>query len=238
MLPYIIVPIVLFIIAYNILLYFPRLVHRKRRLGDKGKAVLIAHRGSRFEGLPENTLAAFLDAAKAGADIIELDVWYTKDKKVVVFHDKCLTRMTKGAVTSSVADMCYDDLPLLVPEPRQTDRTSLYPPHQWQRIPLLEEVLELLPPHVSLIIEFKMYDADMAAEVDALIEKYNRQESVFWFSLIESINSKLRHHAPHRPRITSVTTMMWILLLHYSFLLPFVAIDECVFGITLDEVNS
>ncbi len=44
------------------------------------------HRG--FRGLyPENTLTAFKEAAKAGADYIELDVIISKDLQVVVSHE-------------------------------------------------------------------------------------------------------------------------------------------------------
>ncbi len=44
------------------------------------------HRG--FRGLfPENTIVAFKEAAKAGADYIELDVVISKDSQVVVSHE-------------------------------------------------------------------------------------------------------------------------------------------------------
>jgi glycerophosphoryl diester phosphodiesterase len=50
------------------------------------KPLNIAHRGG--AGLwPENTLFAFVSAAKAGYDGAELDVQLTRDKKLVVFHD-------------------------------------------------------------------------------------------------------------------------------------------------------
>jgi hypothetical protein len=48
----------------------------------------VAHRGSKNEGFPENTLAAFAEGIAAGADCIELDVWCTKDGVVHVFHDE------------------------------------------------------------------------------------------------------------------------------------------------------
>lgn len=46
----------------------------------------IAHRGG-ADLWPENTLFAFLAAAKAGFDGAELDVQLTRDEKLVVFHD-------------------------------------------------------------------------------------------------------------------------------------------------------
>lgn len=44
------------------------------------------HRGDRGN-FPENTIPAFISAAKKGADVIELDVVISKDKKVVVSHE-------------------------------------------------------------------------------------------------------------------------------------------------------
>ncbi len=53
---------------------------------------LIAHRGgSRLA--PENTLAAFDEAARLGADAIEMDVRLTADGVVVVFHDERTDRI-------------------------------------------------------------------------------------------------------------------------------------------------
>lgn len=48
----------------------------------------VAHRGSKNEGYPENTLAAFAEGINAGADCIELDVWVSKCGVVHVFHDE------------------------------------------------------------------------------------------------------------------------------------------------------
>ena len=46
----------------------------------------IAHRGG-AQLWPENTLAAFIAAARAGYDAAELDVQLTRDDRLVVFHD-------------------------------------------------------------------------------------------------------------------------------------------------------
>lgn len=59
----------------------------------------IAHRGG-ARLWPENTLFAFVSAAKAGFDGAELDVQLTRDGKLVVFHDfrlkPALCRMPNG----------------------------------------------------------------------------------------------------------------------------------------------
>ena len=57
---------------YHILDKYPLFFRKRRFLGKKGFAQIIGHRGSRLEGLPENTLAAFKHAVENGAEIVEL----------------------------------------------------------------------------------------------------------------------------------------------------------------------
>ena len=54
---------------------------------------LVAHRGGAALA-PENTLPAFEQAARLGADAFELDVRLTADGEVVVFHDDDTARVT------------------------------------------------------------------------------------------------------------------------------------------------
>jgi glycerophosphoryl diester phosphodiesterase len=51
--------------------------------------LIIAHRGA-SQAEPENTVAAFRAAARAGADGVELDVRRTADDHLVVHHDAVL----------------------------------------------------------------------------------------------------------------------------------------------------
>ena len=125
--------------------------------------------------MPENTLAAFKDAAAAGADVVELDVWLTADNRVVVHHDETLLRMTGGLCALSISNVNYLDLPLISPSDEQSSRCLDHirdismPPllasdidlldkshsRDWSRIPLLNEVLDILPPHICLIVEVR-----------------------------------------------------------------------------------
>lgn len=129
-----------------------------------------------YEGLPENTLAAFKDAAAAGADVIELDVWLTADNRVVVHHDETLLRMTNGLNALAISSVNYLDLPLISPCDEQSSRCigherdpsiaaavaesaidllSKSHSDDWSRIPLLSEVLDVLPPGICLIVEVR-----------------------------------------------------------------------------------
>ncbi len=68
---------------------------------------LIAHRGGPVYA-PENTLPAFLNAIKVGADWIEMDVQRTQDGVLVVFHDETVDRTTDG--TGNVGDLTLEQI--------------------------------------------------------------------------------------------------------------------------------
>ena len=72
-----------------------------------GRPWIIAHRGASRD-CPENTLAAFDEALRQGADGIELDVQFTQDEVPVVFHDKTLTRA--GGGRRRVAGLSFREL--------------------------------------------------------------------------------------------------------------------------------
>ena len=54
---------------------------------------IVAHRGASADA-PENTLASVKLAWKQHADAVEIDVYLTRDGKIVVIHDKNTKRTT------------------------------------------------------------------------------------------------------------------------------------------------
>jgi glycerophosphoryl diester phosphodiesterase len=92
---------------------------------------IFAHRGY-SASFAENTLGAFREAEKAGADGLELDVQLTKDGELVVIHDEKVDRTTNG--NGFVKDFLYKDLRKL-----NANLKSKKEP-----IPALTEVLEWL----------------------------------------------------------------------------------------------
>ena len=107
-----------------------------------------AHRG--FSGLyPENTMLAFSKAVEAGADGIELDVHFTKDKQVVIIHDETVDRTTDG--TGFVEDFTLEELSRLNAYGRFREK---YP---FQKIPTLIEYFSFIKrfPRFMTNIELK-----------------------------------------------------------------------------------
>ena len=91
---------------------------------------IFAHRGY-SAAFAENTMSAFLEAEKAGADGIELDVQLTKDGEVVVIHDEKVDRTTSGK--GFVNDFLYRDIRNLNANKKGMKK---------EPIPSLKEVLE------------------------------------------------------------------------------------------------
>jgi glycerophosphoryl diester phosphodiesterase len=101
----------------------------------------IAHRGFwRSGGAPENSLAAFEAACRAGYGI-ELDVRLSADGEAMVFHDETLDRLTASA--GLVEEQTADELHAL----RLLGSCEVIPP--------LEEVLALIVGRTPLLVELK-----------------------------------------------------------------------------------
>ncbi|MBP3040617.1 glycerophosphodiester phosphodiesterase [Bacillaceae bacterium Marseille-Q3522] len=95
---------------------------------------IFAHRGY-TANVSENTMSAFYEAEKAGADGIELDVQLTKDGTVVVIHDEKVNRTTDGS--GYVKDFLYADI-------KKLNANARYKRAKKEPIPALEEVLQWL----------------------------------------------------------------------------------------------
>lgn len=92
---------------------------------------ILGHRGAKAY-YAENTLLSFENAINQGADGIELDIHYSKDGQIMVFHDFTLDRMcgVKGAIYEKTAKELKD--------------CRVHYKNQSEEIPTLEEVLMLL----------------------------------------------------------------------------------------------
>ena len=118
-----------------------------------------AHRGLHKEGVPENSLAAFEDACRAGFGI-ELDVQLSRDGEVMVFHDYTLIRMT--GCDKKLCELDAKELMTLTLA--GTDQT----------IPTLKQVLALVDGRVPLLVELKgeSFDTSLCAKVAELLRGY------------------------------------------------------------------
>lgn len=110
---------------------------------------VVAHRGGALLA-PENTLVAFSRAVDHHVDSIELDVHLSRDGQIVVIHDPELQRLT--GQEGEVSDYTYADLQVFGVSVAK-GAPSLY---GIQPIPLLSQVLAILPHAVGLQVEIKV----------------------------------------------------------------------------------
>ena len=135
--------------------------------------LVFAHRGGSKIG-PENTLVAFDRGLAAGADGLELDVHLSRDRIVVVHHDRLLDRTTRGTgplnarTTSELAEL---------------------------DIPTLRDVLARYPGR-KIIVELKEPSAELARAVVDEVRRANAIDHVCIGSFSVSALRAVRAYAP------------------------------------------
>jgi glycerophosphoryl diester phosphodiesterase len=119
---------------------------RGRHFIGTGHVIGIAHRGaSRYA--PENTLAAFHLAIKHGLPAVECDVRRTRDGHLVAIHDVTVNRTTDGF--GFVSDYSLKSL-------KRLDAGRWFGfEFAGERIPLLDEVLDIVQGRAFLYLEIK-----------------------------------------------------------------------------------
>jgi glycerophosphoryl diester phosphodiesterase len=115
-------------------------------LTDRPRPYVMAHRGASGYA-PENTLTAFRLALRQGADLLETDLRFTKDAKLVCIHDATVDRTTDGH--GVVGDLTLAEIKKL----RIRSRFDVQFPHE--RVPTLDELLDVTPEDVGLGLELK-----------------------------------------------------------------------------------
>jgi glycerophosphoryl diester phosphodiesterase len=109
--------------------------------------LVCGHRGDCLY-TPEQTMPAFVEAVRAGADAIELDVQWTKDQRMVLIHDWTVDRTTSS--TGTVTEMTYAEI-------RACDAGSWFGPQfRGVQVPAFEEVLAFAAKHPRLLINVEI----------------------------------------------------------------------------------
>lgn len=131
---------------------------------ERSSPALIGHRGCAAEG-PENTISA-IESAVTVVDAIEVDVRRCKTGELVVFHDETLDRLTDddGRVNRTPCNVILD---------LEIGDTG-------ESIPTLDEVFEVVPPDVALVLDLK--ESGLTDDVLALHADYDHELLLSSFS--------------------------------------------------------
>lgn len=177
-----------------------------------------AHRGG-VTDFPENTLYAYAEAARAGADVLEMDVYQTKDNQLVILHDLDVDRTTNGQ--GNVVDLTLAELRALdaaywfvtgagTPHDRPDADYSFRgiasgdkaPPPGYSaedfRIPTLEEALARFP-HNLINIELKPDldgEGDYEQQIADVLRRYGRFTDVIAASFVDEAANNFKAIAP------------------------------------------
>lgn len=129
------------------------------------KPFIIGHRGvPSLED--ENTLESAKHAVALGADIVENDIYLTKDQHLVVMHDATVDRTTRS--TGKIEEMNLAQV------------QQLQSKHKAYKIPTLAEYFNFLKqhPNVVLMIEMKSANPALVAKMQDEIKKYQMESQV------------------------------------------------------------
>ena len=145
---------------------------------------ILAHRGASGEA-PENTLESFLLAVEQGADVIELDLWLTRDGQLVAFHDVELRAgLQRKAPVESLTLYRFQ---------RALKKGSGI------EAPTLQQILRSLPEAQPLILDIKRRNADPKAIGDTLAEALSGRDQVLISSFDWPLLADLKARLPGVP---------------------------------------
>lgn len=177
-----------------------------------------AHRGGVID-FPENTLYAYHQAALAGADVLEMDVYQTIDGELVILHDLDVDRTTNGTgdvglftlAELKALDAAYwfvpgvgtpHDAPASAYTFRGIATGDKPPPVGFTandfRIPTLEEALRAFPDNL-INVELKPDldgTGDYEAQVAELLVRYGRIDDVMVASFVDTAANNFKLAAP------------------------------------------
>ena len=128
--------------------------------------ILTGHRGA-AELEPENTRLSIQKAIDLSVDQVEIDVHLTRDQHLVVIHDATVDRTTNGQ--GAVADFTLVEI-------KRLDAGK------GERIPTLQEVIDLVRGKVVLQIELK--GPDTAEPVVRAVERNSMESEVLLTSFV------------------------------------------------------
>ncbi|KAK7483714.1 hypothetical protein BaRGS_00025035 [Batillaria attramentaria] len=214
-----------YILTSCILLRYPNLLHKKKKLAFR--PVHISHRGGAAENL-ENTMAAFQHAISTGTQMLELDCHLTKDGQVVVTHDVTLKRTCGEEVAIAETDYKAGDFTVFCLNYHQVTGED-------RRMPLLRDVFAAFP-NLPINVDVKVNDDQLIAEVNLLIQEFNREHLTAWGNHNAQVVEKLYKTNPNVPLIFSLRRVAVLIALFYTGLLPFIPLKESLLEIIMPSI--
>ena len=136
--------------------------------------MFIAHRGASYLA-PENTVASAKLAWKLGADAVEIDVYLSKDNRVMVIHDKDTKRTCSGKKNLKI-----EDSPSILL--RDLDAGAWKgEKFKGEKIPFLKEIIEIVPAGKTVVVEIKC-GTEILPALKRCVENSEKSDQIVFIS--------------------------------------------------------
>tara|TARA_Y100000813_G_scaffold13855_1_gene9505 strand:- start:1371 stop:2192 length:822 start_codon:yes stop_codon:yes gene_type:complete len=159
---------ILFIFAVIILISYIDFNKNKEVVDDFSETnkILFAHRG--LPKFAENSWKSFKQSQSLGLNSIECDVQFTKDNKLIIFHDKNAERLL--GIDQNIKDLIWTDIKSkeII---HNNEITKQY-------VLSLDELLRLSSDFQYLYLDFKITNKTIADSLLFLMEKHQAYERV------------------------------------------------------------
>lgn len=158
------------------------------------RPLVIAHQGG--DGVwPGDTMFAYENAVKIGADVLEMDAHITKDGQIVLMHDEQVDRTTDG--TGLIEDLTLEQLKQLDAAYQWSNDDGKTFPYRGQgiQVPTLEELFQKFP-QMRYVIEIKLTQNPIDKPLCDLIRKRNMQDKVVIASFHDEAMQNFRKTCP------------------------------------------
>lgn len=249
--------LILVLVINYILLHFPRILSTingsssklkaSQSVLGKGKGCLhISHRGGSDEG-PENTLFAFEHSiSDCNTDMLETDVWLTKDNLLVVMHDENLMHIC--GVNKLIGELNYADLPMTKDSEGLAPSSDFLDQSDWkgyprrfspQKLITLEELFQRYP-DILISVDVKNPNNRLAvSQTVELVRRYKRENKTMLSSFSNENIGYLKEHnssagatggesLPELVICIGKNKLLKILLAYFTGFLPWMNIEEHV----------
>lgn len=131
----------------------------------------VGHRGHAAKA-PHNSIEGFLFAQEDGADAVEMDVWLTKDKKVVLDHDGEFPDGTR------ITEYTYDELK-----------------EKGYNFPLLSEVYDAIDRELVIYLEIKDSNREIIEKINEITTEYDCFDRIvvicFWLDVLQDFRKEI-----------------------------------------------
>lgn len=254
--------LLLVLVINYILLYFPRILRKingsdsklkvtQSVLGKGSGCLHISHRGGSNEG-PENTFLAFEHSiSDCNTDMLETDVWLTKDNLLVVMHDENLMHIC--GVDKLIGELNYADLPMTKDSESLTPSSDFLDQNEWrgyprkflqQKLITLEELFQRYP-DILISVDIKNPNNRFAvSQTVELVRRYKRENKTMLSSFSNENIEYLKEHnksasgdnLPELVICIGKNKLLKILLAYFTGFLPWMNIEEHILSFPISYI--